>query len=92
MPVLDQQLFIAVRAYFIICRKVDIHQANKNILLLHFVLLSLGMAALSATFYKITSVVFLFISLCLVIYILASEFIRVKSMHEDLKIACKIPQ
>ena len=89
MPNLDQQL---LRAYYIICRKVDIHEGNKNIILLHFVLLSLAMAALSATFYKVTSVVFLFISLCLVIYILASEFLRVKSMHEDLKIACNIPQ
>ena len=89
MPDLDQQL---LRVYYIICRKVDIHEGNKNINLLHLVLISLAMAILTATFYKITSVVFLFISMCLVIYILVSEFMRVKSMHEDLKIACNIPQ
>ena len=89
MPEPDQQL---LRVYYIICRRVDIHEGNKNIKLLHLVLISLAMAILTATFYKITSVVFLFISMCLVIYILVSEFMRVKAMHEDLKIACNIPQ
>ena len=48
MPNLDQQL---LRAYYIICRKVDIHEGNKNIILLHFVLISLAMAILTATFF-----------------------------------------
>ena len=87
---LDQQIML--RVLYIISRKIDILQGNTNLKLLQLVLLSIIMAILTESFYKITSGIFLFVSLCLVIYILVSEFMRVKSMHEDLKIACNLPE
>ena len=81
-----------MREYFIVSRKIDILQANTNLKLLHIVLIFIIMATVTASFYKIASIVLLLITFCLVIYILTSEFLRMKSMHEDLKVACNMPE
>ena len=80
-----------MREYFIISRKIDILQANTNLKLLHAVLIFLIMATVTTAFYKYASMVLLLITFILVIYILTSEFLRMKAMHEDLKVACSIP-
>ena len=80
-----------MREYFIVSRKIDILQANTNLKLLHVVLIFLVMATATAAFYKYASMVLLLITFILVIYILTSEFLRMKSMHEDLKAACSMP-
>ena len=80
-----------MREYFIISRKIDILQANTNLKLLHVVLIFLIMATVTTAFYKYASMVLLLITFVLVIYILTSEFLRMKAMHEDLKVACSIP-
>ena len=80
-----------MREYFIISRKIDILQSNSNLKLLHVVLIFLIMATVTTAFYKYASMVLLLITFVLVIYILTSEFLRMKAMHEDLKVACSIP-
>ena len=80
-----------MREYFIISKKIDILQANTNLKLLHVVLIFLVMATVTTAFYKYASMVLLLITFILVIYILKSEFLRMKAMHEDLKVACSIP-
>ena len=81
-----------MREYFIISRKLDIQQANTNLNLLHVVLIFIIMATVAASFWKIASMVLLLIVFVLVIYILTSEFLRMRSMHEDLKLACGMPE
>ena len=80
-----------MRDYFIVSRKIDILRANTYLKLLHVVLIFLVMATVTAAFYKYASMVLLLITFILVIYILTSEFLRMKSMHEDLKVACSMP-
>ena len=80
-----------MREYFIVCTKINILQANTNLKLLHVVLILLMMAVVSTAFYKYASMVLLLITFILVIYILTSEFLRMKAMHDDLKVACSIP-
>ena len=80
-----------MREYFIVSRKIDILQANTNLKLLHVVLVFIIMATVTASFYKYASMVLLLITFILVIYILTSEFLRMRSMHEDLKVACGMP-
>ena len=63
---------------FIVSRKIDILQANTNLKLLHIVLIFIIMATVTASFYKIASIVLLLITFCLVIYILTSEFLRIQ--------------
>ena len=81
-----------MREYFIVCTKINILQANTNLKLLHVVLILLMMAVVSTAFYKYASMVLLLITFILVIYILTSEFLRMKAMHDDLKVACSIPE
>ena len=80
-----------LREYFIVCTRINILQANTNLKLLHIVLILLIMAVVSTAFYKYASMVLLLITFILVIYILTSEFLRMKAMHDDLKVACSIP-
>ena len=81
-----------MREYFIVCTKINILQANNNLKLLHVVLILLMMAVVSTAFYKYASLVLLLITFILVIYILTSEFLRMKAMHDDLKLACSLPE
>ena len=81
-----------IREYFIVCTKINILQANNNLKLLHVVLILLMMAVVSTAFYKYASLVLLLITFILVIYILTSEFLRMKAMHDDLKLACSLPE
>ena len=81
-----------ISEYFIVCTKINILQANTNLKLLHVVLILLMMAVVSTAFYKYASMVLLLITFILVIYILTSEFLRMKAMHDDLKVACSIPE
>ena len=81
-----------MREYFIVSTKINILQANTNLKLLHVVLILLMMAVVSTAFYKYASMVLLLITFILVIYILTSEFLRMKAMHDDLKVACSIPE
>ena len=80
-----------LREYFIVCTRINILQANTNLKLLHIVLIFLIMATVTTAFYKYASMILLLITFILVIYILTSEFLRMKAMHEDLKVACSIP-
>ena len=80
-----------MREYFIISTKINILQANTNLKLLHIVLIFLIMATATTAFYKYASIILLLITFVLVIYILTSEFLQMKAMHEDLKVACSIP-
>ena len=43
------------------------------------------------SFYKYISFALLVVTFSLVIYIIITEFLRLKSLHQDLKIACQIP-
>jgi len=81
-----------MREYFIVCTKINILQANNNLKLLHVVLILLMMAVVSTAFYKYASLVLLLITFILVIYILTSEFLRMKAMHDDLKLVCNLPE
>ena len=81
-----------IREYFIVCTKINILQANNNLKLLHVVLILLMMAVVSTAFYKYASLVLLLITFILVIYILTSEFLRMKAMHDDLKLVCNLPE
>ena len=81
-----------IREYFIVCTKINILQANNNLKLLHVVLILLMMAVVSTAFYKYASLVLLLITFILVIYILTSEFLRMKAMHDDLKLVCSLPE
>ena len=80
-----------LREYFIVCTRINILQANTNLKLLHIVLILLIMATVTAAFWKYASMILLLITFILVIYILTSEFLRMKAMHEDLKVACSAP-
>ena len=80
-----------MREYFIVCTRINILQANTNLKLLHIVLILLIMATVTTAFYKYASMILLLITFILVIYILTSEFLRMKAMHDDLKVACSIP-
>ncbi len=81
-----------MREYFIVCTKINILQADNNLKLLHVVLILLMMAVVSTAFYKYASLVLLLIKFILVIYILTSEFLRMKAMHDDLKLVCNLPE
>ena len=57
--------------------------------LLEIILLFLIMSILTSNAYQQC---LLLITISLVIYIIITEFLHLKSLHEDLKVACSIPQ
>ena len=82
-----------LRTYFPISRKLDYAHAVNLIKILEIILLFIIMSILSSNAYIYISlaVLLLLITFSLVIYIIITEFLRLKSIHEDLKLACSFP-
>ena len=49
------------------------------------------MTVVTSSLYKYISLVLLIITFSLVIYVVITEFLRLKTLHNDLKLACRIP-
>ena len=80
-----------LRTYFLISRKLDYAHAVNLIKILEIILLFIIMNILTSNAYKYISLALLLIKFSLVIYIIITEFLRLKSIHEDLKLACSFP-
>ena len=80
-----------LRTYFLLSRKLDYAHAVNLIKILEIILLFIIMSILTRNAYKYISLALLLITLSLVIYIIITEFLRLKSIHEDLKLACSFP-
>ena len=80
-----------LRTYFLISRRLDVLQAINNLKILQIVLLCLIMAIETSSFNKHISLLLLIVTFSFVIYIVVSEFLRIKGLHDDLKLACRIP-
>ena len=80
-----------LRTYFLISCKLDYAHAVNLIKILEIILLFIIMSILTSNAYKYISLALLLITFSLVIYIIITEFLRLKSIHEDLKLACSFP-
>ena len=80
-----------LRTYFLISRKLDYCHGINLIKTLQFIILIIIMNIVTSNFYKYIALGLLLITLSLVIYIIITEFVRLKSIHEDLKLACSFP-
>ena len=80
-----------LRTYFLISRKLDYAHGINLIKTLEVILLLIIMSIVTSNFYKYISLALLLITFSLVIYIIITEFLRLKSIHEDLKLACSFP-
>ena len=81
-----------LRTYFLLSRKLDYAHPVNLIKLLEIILLFLIMSILTSNAYKFISLALLLITFSLVIYMIITEFLHLKSLHEDLKLACSFPQ
>ena len=80
-----------LRTYFLISRKLDYCHSINLIKTLQFILLLIITAVVTSKFYKYISLALLLVTFSLVIYIIITEFLRLKSLHQDLKLACQFP-
>ena len=81
-----------LRTYFLISRKLDYAHAVNLLKLSEIILLFLIMSILTSNAYKYISLALLLITITLVIHIIITEFLHLKSLHEDLKLTCSFPQ
>ena len=79
-----------LRTYFLLCRKFDIVHGINLIKTPQFLGLLIIMSIFTSSFYKYISLGSLFLSFSLIVYIIISEFLWLKSLHEDLKLACSL--
>ena len=85
-------LFIMLRTYFVISRQLDIIHSANLIKLLELILLFLTMSILTSSAYKYISLALLLICFSLIIYIIIAEFLKLKSLYSDIKIACSFQE
>ena len=79
-----------LRTYYIVSKQLDILHSCSLIKILQILLVLITMSILTATGYKYISLGLLVICFSLIIYIIASEFLKLRSLHADLKIACNL--
>ena len=81
-----------LKTYFVISRQLDIAHSVNLIKLLEVILLFLIMSILTSTAYNYISLALLLICFSLIIYIIITEFLKLKSLYSDLKIACSFQE
>ena len=81
-----------LRTYYIVSKQLDILHSCSLIKILQILLVLLTMSILTATWYKYISLGLLVICFSLIIYIITSEFLKLRSLYADLKIACNLQE
>ena len=76
-----------LRTYYIVSKHLDILHTYSLIKSLQILLVLITMSILTSTGYKYISLGLLIICFSLIIYIIASEFLKLRSLYADLKIA-----
>ena len=74
-----------LRTYFLISRKLDYCHSINLIKTLQFILLLIIMSIVTSNFYKYIFLGLLVVTLSFVIYIIITEFLRLKSLHVILE-------
>ena len=79
-----------LRTYSIVSKQLDILHSCSLIKVLQILLVLITLSILTATGYKFISLGLLVICFSLIIYIIASEFLKLRTLYSDLKIACSL--
>ena len=79
-----------LRTYFLISKQLDVLHTYSLIKTLQILLVLLTMSILTSTAYKYISLGLLIICFSLICYIITSEFLKLRSLYADLKIACNL--
>ena len=81
-----------LRTYFLISKQLDVLHTYSLIKTLQILLVLLTMSILTSTAYKYISLALLITCFLLICYIITSEFLRLKSLYEDLRISCNLQE
>ena len=81
-----------LKTFFLVSCQLDIAHTVNIIKLLEIIHLFIIMSILTSSAYKYISLALLLICFSLIIYIIITEFMRLKSLYADLKIACSFSQ
>ena len=81
-----------LRTYYIVSKPLDILHSCSLIKILQILLVLITMSILTASGYKYISLGLLVICFSLIIYIIASEFLKLRTLYSDLKIACRLQE
>ena len=79
-----------LRTYYVVSKQLDVLHSCSLIKILQILLVLITMSILTSTGYKYISLGLLIICFSLIIYIIASEFLKLKNLYADLKIACSL--
>ena len=79
-----------LRTYFLVTKQLDVLHTWNLIKTLQILLVLLTMSILTSTAYKYISLALLITCFSLICYIITSEFLRLKSLYEDLRISCNL--
>ena len=79
-----------LRTFVLISKQLEILRIWTNLKFLQLTVVLLAMSLLTATHYKIVSIILTLISIGLVGYIIIDNFITLKHSYEELKLSCTL--